>query len=629
MSKISSVIALEDKMTPTLSKIEHEAINQIKTFEQYANSVDNMKKSLEAVERANPKIVGSEVYAEAAQALEKMEGKLYDVAEGNDRFNTSLENTKSVLPSVITSLVSWAAVIKGVKGLVNLSDATTQTTARIDMMNDGLQTTAELQDEIFKAAQRSRVGYQGMASAVAKLGTQAGEAFGNNSKQIVQFSELLNKVFTTAGMDESSIQSVMYNMTQSLSSGRLLGQDYRILKQNAPQMIQYLRDYYKVSQAELDELVSKGKVSAEDLKNAMFASADKINSKFSKMPVTFAQAWTKFKNTFTKILEPIAKMLSKVADWLDKIFTFLGEHQYILYIMAAAIGLIAATILIYNTYTTIATIVTMAWSSAMGMVAAKMMLIIAVVAIVAAALLYLWNTNDEAAGAIIYAWDMLQLGMKVAALGIKTAWYGIATFVESIAVSVLIIIQDFVNGVIGMINGVINMANKVGAGWDTWDKVTFGDQALGTFTERIEGRAADLANDAAEIEDMAATQNATRDERVANRKKIGMSDLTSDLSSGIGGAVSDALTDSMADVTGSDGGGGKAIKTTSNDKLIDDNELQLLLDVATRDYKLNYQQVTPNITLTFGDVRETADVDELLDKMADRLEEIYDGNLGV
>ena len=87
--------------------------------------------------------------------------------------------------------------------------------------------------------------------------------------------------------------------------------------------------------------------------------------------------------------------------------------------------------------------------------------------------------------------------------------------------------------------------------------------------------------------------------------------------------------DAVNDVTGTDGSGSKAIKTTTNDDLLSDEDIQLLLDVATRDYKLNYQQVTPNITLTFGDVRETADVDSILDQVADRLEEIYDGNLEV
>jgi len=624
MAKISSILALEDKMTPTLSKIERDAVNQIKTFEQYSNSVDNIKKSLAAVEAANPKIVQSEVYAQASQALEKMENKLYDVANGNDTLNDSLEETQtkaSGLSSVITSLVGWAAVIKGVRSMAELSDVTTQTTARIEMMNDGLQTTADLQDMIFQSAQRSRVGYQAMADTVAKLGNQAGEAFGNNNKQVIQFTELLNKLFTTAGLDSTAIQSVMYNMTQSLSTGKLLGQDYRILKQNAPQIMEYLRKFYgDISQAQLDEMVHEGKVSAQDLKNAMFSAADEINAKFEKMPVTFGQAWTKFKNTFTKIQKPILTMLSKIADGLNTIFTFLGEHQYILYITAGAIGIIAGAILLYNTYTTIATFVTNALSTSMGTLAIGIMVVVGVIAIIAGALIYLWNTNDDVAYAMLAAWDGLQIGMKIAALGIQTAWAGIATFIEGVCATVLLIIQEMINGVIGAINGVIDLANSVGADIDEWDYLDFGDRALDTASNRAAKRAIELAEKGQEIADLQAEQEATRDDRVANRKKIGMD---------TGGAISSALDDFASDIIGTDSNGGKAVKTTSDDKLLSDEDIQLLLDVATRDYKLNYQQVTPNITLTFGDIRETADVDDILDQVADRLEEIYDGNLEV
>ena len=73
---------------------------------------------------------------------------------------------------------------------------------------------------------------------------------------------------------------------------------------------------------------------------------------------------------------------------------------------------------------------------------------------------------------------------------------------------------------------------------------------------------------------------------------------------------------------------GEAVKTTSADKnLLSDEDVKLFIDVATRDYKLNYQQVTPNITLKFGDIRETTDVDDILNRVADELEEIFDADL--
>lgn len=134
---------------------------------------------------------------------------------------------------------------------------------------------------------------------------------------------------------------------------------------------------------------------------------------------------------------------------------------------------------------------------------------------------------------------------------------------------------------------------------------------------------ASLEDESGKTISMAAEFDATRDERNASRQKIGM-----DLGSAAGD-LSGAIQDGLDDVMGTDSSGGKALKTTTDDKLISDEDIQLLLDVATRDYKLNYQQVTPQITLTFGDVHETADVDGILDEVATRLEEIYDGNLEV
>lgn len=631
MAKVSSIIALEDKMTPTLNKIEREAVNQIKTFEKYSESVDNVKKSLAAVEKSNPKIVKSEVYAQASQALEKMEAKLYDVANGNDKFNQSLDDTQSKvsgLSTALASLIGWGAIIKGTKSMIELSDVTTQTNARLGLMTDNVQ---GLSDTIFSAAQRSRVGYQAMADVVSKLGMQAGEAFNNSNEQIVYFSELLNKLFTTSGLDSTAIESTMYNLTQSLSTGKLLGQDYRILKQNAPQILQYLRQFYgeteAISQASLDEMVSKGQVTAQDLKNALFKASTDINNKFEKMPITFGQAWTRFKNSFIKAMQPVTNILSNVANWLSNIFSYLSEHQYILYTVLGAIGAISIALLTHNTILAITAALTDAATLATLKFHLALFAIVAVVATVVGVLIHLWNTNDEVATAMMTAWDGLQIGMKTVALGIKIAFYGLATAVETIAVTILMSIQNLVNGALAMINGAINAANNIpGVNLNTLEYKTFGDKAADKLYNRIQDRNKAIASDTQDLIDLTAQLNATRDDRVANRKKIGMG---SGAGADIGSSISNALSDFSDEVVGTDAGGGKAVKTTTDDQLISDEDIQLLLDVATRDYKLNYQQVTPNITLTFGDIRETVDVDDVLDQVADRLEEIYDGNLEV
>lgn len=612
MATIQSTLALNDRMSSTLSSIVKAMHSTIST--------------MQSVNKENGTMGNS--FKKAQQDINKAEKELQNFNKGLKDTKKSANEGASSLGGFIARVASFAAIAAGLHKLMNLSDTYTQTNARLNMMNDGLQTTAQLQDYIYQAAQRSRASYQSMADIVAKLGNQAGAAFGNNSKQIIAFSELLNKTFTVSGMDTTSIDSVMYNLTQSLSSGKLLGQDYRILKQNAPQLISYLEKFYNVNRAGLDEMVTKGQVTADGIRKAIFSAADEINAKFDQMPMTFEQVWTKFKNSLQKIAEPVLKILSTVAGWLDGVFTFLGEHQYILYLVAAGIGIIVGAIIIYNVYQAITIAMqTILNSTLLTTVAIIAIVIIAILAIIGV-LFYFWNTNDAFAEAVITAWDSMRIGMMRAGLGIKTVWYGLLTAIDKITSDILMLVQDMVNNVIKMVNFFINALNTLpGVSISAIQEVSFGSMAKAKAAANLDERAADLAQQQQSINALEKELKATRSDRVANRKKIGMS-------AGAGGydlsSIMKGLDNTTAAAGTGKGSGGKAVKTTSTDSnLFSDEDIKLLLDIATRDYKLNYQQITPNVTVTFGDVRETADVDDILDQVADKLEEIYDGNLEV
>lgn len=617
MSTVKQVLALEDRMTPGLTKAEKQAQANIRVYEQLDKELKNIDKALDNLEKTGQS--NSKMAKQLNASWDSVRRTMDEYANGVRNAKIESEGlNKSMLPSAVTSLVGWGLVAKGVSTLTQLSDKYTGITARINMMNDGLQTTQELENQIFKSAQNARVDYSNLADIVGKLGNQAKDAFGS-SKEIVAFGELLNKSFQTAGQDATSVASTMYNLTQSLSTGQLLGNDYRILKMNAPQMIKYLQDYYNVSRKELDDMVSKGQVSAQAIKDAVFKNADEINKKFNEMPVTFAQAWTKFKNTIEKVLRPVLNVLTKIFEGLDNIFTFLSEHQYIIWTIAIALGAVAGAILIYNTYVTIMAIKTAIASSALLAMGLKMMLIVGIVAIVAGVLLYLWNTNDDVAYGMMFAWDVLEISIRTVAVAIKSIVYGIADVFDFVLAGILIMIQSFASFALAPINGILSGLQAIGVGPGPID-VNFGTKAWKGAITNTENRAKEIDNDWAYIGNRMGELNSTREDRVKNRQKIGYTPSN---------AETYDYNSMLGSVIGTDSTGDKAIKTTTNDKLLSDEDIQLLLDVATRDYKLNYRQVTPQITMTFGDIRENADVDVIADQLADKLQEIMDGNLEV
>lgn len=243
---------------------------------------------------------------------------------------------------LLNSAVVGLGLSFGIKSIMDLSDQTSMLNQRIRLATIGSEDFLSVQEKLRDASQKTRANYNTLANTFAKLGMQTKSVFANND-EIIEFTSNLQKLFTVSGLDTTGIESTMYNLTQSLSSGALMGNDYRILKQNAPQMIQIIQDYYKVSRQELDDMVSKGKVSAQDIKKAMLdvsqGGMKEIVDSFNQMPVTFSQAMTMLGNSIREQIEPALLEVAKTAQ-------FFAQH---IELIVDALKVVIIAVVLFNT----------------------------------------------------------------------------------------------------------------------------------------------------------------------------------------------------------------------------------------------------------------------------------------
>lgn len=229
---------------------------------------------------------------------------------------SSAARQTSGLVSELHSLAAAFIGIQGVRTLTGLSDSMTSITARLDMMNDGLQTTEERNRMIYESAQRSRGSYQQTANLVAKLGTLAGDAFSSN-QEIIAFAEQLNKQMALSGTTTQEAQAAMLQLTQGLASGTLRGEELNSVLEQTPMIAQSIAKYMGVNTGEMRELASEGAITADVVKNAMFAAADEVNAKFEEMPMTWGQVWTSMQNTAIQALQPVLNAVNWLANNLS------------------------------------------------------------------------------------------------------------------------------------------------------------------------------------------------------------------------------------------------------------------------------------------------------------------------
>lgn len=255
-------------------------------------------------------------YNEAAAAARAEAAQAKAASAAQDRMNNSMRQGASAASGLESRLLSLARAyvsLRGAQSFVELADTFTQTTARLERMNDGMQDTAELQNMIYQAAQRSRGAYQETADMVAKLGTLAPDAFSSN-KELVAFAEQINKQFALAGASGQGAQAALLQLTQAMSSGVLRGEELNSVLEQAPTIAQAIARYMGVTVGEMRELASEGKITAQVVKNALFDAAEDTNAAFDKIPLTFGQAWTMAGNAAVKAMEPAMTRLNDLLN---------------------------------------------------------------------------------------------------------------------------------------------------------------------------------------------------------------------------------------------------------------------------------------------------------------------------
>ena len=321
------VQAAEQKLAAAQTQA-HKSALQMKTAEQRLATVQTQAhKSALQMQITEQRLAAAQANAQAASiraasaAEREAERQARAAAKAQKEYAKSMNEGIGAANRLTSSLKSLAGAYVGLQGfqaLLNMSDTMSSTTARLDMMNDGLQTTAQLNDMIFASANRARGSYNETANMVAKLGTLAGDAFGS-SAEIVAFAEQINKQMAISGTSTMEGQAAMLQLTQAMASGVLRGEELNSVLEQTPMIAQTIADYLGVNVGQMRDMASEGAITAEIVKNAMFAAAEETNAKFAEMPMTWGQVWTIFGNYAQKGLEPVLVALSWVANNLEVI----------------------------------------------------------------------------------------------------------------------------------------------------------------------------------------------------------------------------------------------------------------------------------------------------------------------
>ena len=310
---LSNTVQLRDGMSNVLSRIASSLSTVNDRFERMQN----------LTEQAAPTGLYSQFNSELTGVREELTRTVSEVEE----LRSSMTSAQPPAENLTASLKKLGTAFLGsklVSGIVSMSDEMTQTTARLNLMNDGLQSTADLQELIYQSAMRSRGAYNATADAVAKMGLLAGDAFSSNQETIA-FVEQLNKQFKIAGTSAEGQAAAMLQITQAMGSGVLRGEELNSVFEQAPTIIQSIADYLGVSVGEIRSMAQEGELTASVVKSALLSSAEETNQKFSEIPLTWSDVWTQASNMAIMALQPLLEAINWVANNIQTVVPIVAQ----------------------------------------------------------------------------------------------------------------------------------------------------------------------------------------------------------------------------------------------------------------------------------------------------------------
>lgn len=312
MATIRSQMVLNDGISGVLKRITNGLSTTLNAFEQVqrasgrAVNVTQIQAARAALAEANRDVDNmAEAYRRAAQQEEVLNKGLRNGVSAADGLLGKVKG-------IVTTLAAGA----GAKAVLGLSDQLASSSARLSLIVDDGGSVDALEQKIMASAQRSRASYLGTMQTISKLGLQAGDAF-NSNDELIRFTELLNKNFVIGGSSATEQAAAMYQLTQAMGSGRLQGDEYRSIIENAPMLAGAIEDYMRNVQGATGAMKDwslEGLLTADVIKAAVFNSADEVEARFQQMPMTWGQVWTQMQNKAIAAFDPVLSKLNQVAN---------------------------------------------------------------------------------------------------------------------------------------------------------------------------------------------------------------------------------------------------------------------------------------------------------------------------
>lgn len=240
--------------------------------------------------------------------------KLAKQSSKTESATASLAKSSSLLNVALSSIAIGTLLKESAK----LADTYKLTEGRLSLVTKNTIELATAQQEILKISQNTRQSYADTIDLYTRV-ARSTQDLGKSQSDILKFTETVNKSLVISGASAENSKAAIIQLGQALGSGVLQGDELRSILENAPRLAEAIAKGMGKTVGELKTLGEQGKLTAEEVFNAIQKQGDAIDKEFVKMPKTIGQATTQMGNSILELVGTMDKITGASGFVADKI----------------------------------------------------------------------------------------------------------------------------------------------------------------------------------------------------------------------------------------------------------------------------------------------------------------------
>lgn len=228
------------------------------------------------------------------QKLTQMEGRFA-------LFARNLKGSASTAALGVGSALGGIGAYLGVQQLQSYADGWTTITRALTASEQAFGMRLRSAEELNKLANESRVDNEAYAKLYIRTAA-ATRDLGVAESDVAKVTTSVAQALKLGSASASEQASTMLQLSQAFQKGKLDGDEFRTVMENAGIIQELLADKLKVSKGAIINMAAEGKIKVGQLFAALLEGGDKINRIFQQMPVTIDEAFTVLKNSIEQYI---------------------------------------------------------------------------------------------------------------------------------------------------------------------------------------------------------------------------------------------------------------------------------------------------------------------------------------